>query len=67
MSAFGNNGTTLLRRIKNRLGGHVPIKLKKLINLTYIDVTGNRGLERYSLAECRIALDKRLPHCVKKI
>ena len=57
----------ILNLSNNNLGGHVPIKLKKLRLLKHIDITGNRGFERYSLAEARIALDKRLPHCVKHI
>jgi hypothetical protein len=44
----------------------VPIGLKKLKQLSEIDLTGN-PVDRFSLAECRLALEKHLPHCVRKV
>jgi len=50
----------------NAFTGAVPIGLKKLKMLNEIDITGNQ-VERFSLAEARIALEKHLPHCLKKL
>lgn len=55
-----------LLKKENALAGDVPTGLKKLKHLSKLDLTGNR-FDRYSLAECRISLEKHLPNCVRNV
>mmetsp|Transcript_49640 Transcript_49640/g.63625 ORF Transcript_49640/g.63625 Transcript_49640/m.63625 type:complete len:113 (-) Transcript_49640:22-360(-) len=57
---------TILEVQDNYMTGDVPIGLKKLKQLTKIDLINNK-FDRYSLAECRISLEKHLPNCVRNI
>jgi len=50
----------------NAFTGEVPIGLKKLKQLTRIDLSEN-PVDRFSLAECRLALEKHIPNCVRKV
>lgn len=50
----------------NAFTGEVPIGLKKLKQLSRIDLSEN-PVDRFSLAECRLALEKHLPKCVRKV